>query len=248
MLYRIELIAKSRARVFVRQYHYAVESPSTTKVAFGLFDDSRLVGIITFGYGTRPRHTIEFMFPSLRTENYLEINRLCLIDDCPGNSETWFISQCLKLVKRHFPKVKLIFSWADGLRGKPGYVYQASSFLYGGSILSEFYITEDGEVVHPRLLITRYGRRDKQFTLSLGLQKIHGYQFRYCKFLCSHRERKRLLANSPISWNIEYPKDKDLKWIIEAGEGSRESRELPILKGSGQFRHPAPLNQLPMRL
>jgi len=244
----IVLIAKRQASQFVREHHYAVESPSTTKLAFGLFEDDLLLGIATFGYGTRPRHTISYLFPSLGTNDYLEINRLCLLDECPRNTETWFLTRCLQIVKMHFPNVKVIFTWADGLRGKPGYIYQAASFLYGGFIWSEFYRTQDGEVVHPRLLITRYGRRDKEFTISLGLEKIKGLQFRYCKFMCGHKERKRLLQESPIKWSRQYPKDADLIWKIDAGEGSRESRELPKLKGSGQFRHPAPKNQFAFKI
>jgi len=96
-------------------------------------------------------------------------------------------------------------------------------------------------VIHPRLLITRYGTRKKSVTLDLGLRKIHGYQFRYCRFLCSHGERKRLLRESPMEWSRAYPKVSDLKWVVEAEEGSREIRQLPKLKGSGQFRHSAPL-------
>ena len=244
----ISLISKRQARAFVRAHHYAVETPSTVRVAIGMQDGGTLVGVATFGYGTRPAHTIRHMFPSLAVNDYLEINRLCLLDECPRNSETWFLAGCLRMVRLYYPTVKVIFSWADGLRGKPGYVYQAASFLYGGSIWSEFYVSADGEVVHPRLLITRYGRRDKVLARELGLTKVHGYQYRYCRFICSHRDRKRLLAESPLTWSTDYPKDGDLRWVIDAGEGSRESRELPMLKGSGQFRHPAPNNQLVMEL
>jgi len=244
----IRIMGMRTAKAFIREYHYAIESPSSCKFAIGLYASDKLVGTIIFGYGTRPLHTIRYLFPSLGTSDYLEINRLCLLDSCPRNSESQFIAQSINLVKRHFPYVKVIFSWADGLRGKPGYVYQAANFFYGGFIWSEFYMTATGEVVRPRLLITRYGQRDKQFTQELGLTKVHGYQFRYCKFICSHRERKRLIKESPIVWGLDYPKSTDLKWIIDAGEGSRESCELPMLKGSGQFRHPAPENQTVMPL
>ena len=237
----VKLLNMHIAKAFVRKNHYAIESPSSCKLAVGLYDPD-LRGVIIYGYGTRPLHTIKALFPSLTVSYYLEINRLCLLDECPRNSESQFIKASISLVRTYMPSAKLVFSWSDGLRGKPGYVYQASNFLYGGYIWSEFYITDDGEVIPPRLLITRYGRRDREFTEGLGLTKIKGYQFRYCKFLCGHRERKRLLDESLVEWSINYPKCDDLKWVI-AGEVSREIRQLPILKGSGQFRHPAPKNQ-----
>jgi hypothetical protein len=237
---RIMPISNGIGRRFVAQHHYAVISPPITKLTLGLLHKGELVGVALWGYGTRPRHTIKKLFPSLDVEDYLELNRLCVLDSMPRNTESLFLRMMARYIREHLPSIKLLYSWADGLRGKPGYVYQASNWLYGGFIWSQFYITDKGEVIHPRLLITRYGTRKKATTLALGLKKIHGYQFRYCKFLCSHKERKRLLKESSVSWSRKYPKHKDLKWVIDAEEGSRESRELPKLQGSGRFRHSAP--------
>ncbi|HOX23252.1 MAG TPA: hypothetical protein PLL10_07290 [Elusimicrobiales bacterium] len=236
-------ISNKLGREFVAEHHYAVICPPITKVTYGLLQNGKLVGVALWGFGTRPMHTIRRMFPSLGVSNYLELNRFCVLDEMPRNTESGFLSLCGQQIKIDFPEVKLLFSWADGLRGKPGYVYQAASWLYGGFIKSQFYSTADGEVVHPRLLITRYGTRTNGFTRKLGLKKISGYQFRYCKFLCSHKERKALLRESPFNWSCNYPKRQDLTWHIDAEEGSRESRECPTLKGSGQFRHSAPISK-----
>ena len=237
----IQVIHNNTGREFVARHHYAVICPPITKVSYGLFNDGKLVGVALWGYGVRPMHTIRKMFPSLEVKNYLELNRFCVLDEMPRNTESGFLSLCAQQIKTDFPAVKLLFSWADGLRGKPGIVYQAASWLYGGKITSQFYSTADGEVVHPRFLITRYGTRKNSFTRKLGLKKISGYQFRYCLFLCSHKERKALLRESPFNWDSAYPKHKDLLWHIDAEEGSRESRECPTLKGSGQFRNSAPI-------
>ena len=229
------------ARRFVVEHHYAKDWGAIGKLALGLEWEGQLVGAAIWGYGTRPLHTIQRCFPSLTSKDYLELVRLCVLDQMPRNTETQFLKMQIAFIKANYPPVKVLLSWADGMRGKPGFVYQAASWLYGGFIWSEFYVTLDGEVIHPRLLITRYGRRDKTFTLSRGLTKVHGFQFRYCKFLCSKGEAKRLLRESPFRWGQNYPKLPDLVFEIDAGEGARESRELPMLKGSGRFRHPAPL-------
>ena len=240
----IETISNAQGREFVAAHHYAVICPPITKVTYALFNNGEIVGVALWGYGVRPMHTIRKLFPSLGVPNYFELNRFCVLDSMPRNTESGFLKLCCRRIQTDFPCVKLLFSWADGLRGKPGYVYQAASWLYGGKITSQFYRTSEGEVVHPRLLITRYGTRKAAFTRKLGLQKITGFQFRYCKFLCSHRERKALFRVSPFVWNTEYPKHKDLLWTINAEEGSRESRECPTLKGSGRFRHSAPISEL----
>jgi hypothetical protein len=55
--------------------------PSTTKLALGLIDGDKLAGVGIWGYGVRPRHTIQKLFPSLEVINHLEINRLCVLDE-----------------------------------------------------------------------------------------------------------------------------------------------------------------------
>lgn len=235
----IHTIAKPLAKEFIARHHYARTSPSTVVTCHGLFHDGRLVGVALWGYGVRPMHTIKKVFPSLSVKEYLELNRFCILDEMPRNTETQFLKLCIEKIQAQSPNIKVLLSWADGLRGKPGYVYQAANWHYGGFIKSDFYIAEDGEVVHPRLLITRY--KTRTVWQSLGLRHAWGYQFRYCRFLCSHGERKRLLRESTFDWSSGYPKSGDLRyWIQEAGEVSREIRELPKLKGVGQFHAPAP--------
>lgn len=228
------------ARGFIAAYHYAQTIPPINKVSLLLKQADTTLGVVLLGYGTRPYHTIKRLFPSLGTADYLEINRLWVSDAAPWCTESVFIAKIVNWLKANTPTTKVLFSWADGLRGKPGYIYQASNFLYGGFIESQFYVSTDGEVVHPRLVVTRNGSRRREETNRLGLSKIFGRQFRYIYFLCSHKERKQLLKESPINWTHDYPKDGDcIFW--QAGEGSRESHELPMLKGTGRFRHPAPL-------
>jgi len=226
---------------FVAAHHYAVRVPPHCLLSLGCFRDNILVGVASWGYGVRPRHTIQRLFPSLTTSDYYELNRLCMLDSEPRNSESHFLRLCRKYIHEREPGRVVLFSWADGMRGKPGYVYQADNWLYGGFIRTEFYVTVENEVVHPRLLITRYGKRDAVTTHALGLRKIWGRQFRYCYFLCSHGLRKRLLRESPFQWGQEYPKKDNCIWQYQgAAEGSRESREPPRFQGSGQFRDAAP--------
>lgn len=206
----------------------------------GCHDEKGLAGVALWGWGVRPLHTIQKLFPSLTTADYWELNRLCLRDECPRNSESWFLGQCAEWIKTHQKERRVLISWADGVRGKPGYVYQASGWLFGGNITTEIYLTSEGEPVHPRLMITRYGTRNAALCASLGLVKVWGSQFIYARLLCGHKERKRLLKESPNQWGQKYPKVKDLIWTIQAGEVSRETRDVPNIKSAGRFRDPAP--------
>jgi hypothetical protein len=238
----VTVIPLAQAKEFVRRWHYAKVFPPHCLVNLGGRNAAgELVAVAMWGWGVRPRHTIQRLFPSLGTADYLELNRLCLRDDQPRNSETHFISRCADWIRECRPEVKLLFSWADGLRGKPGYVYQAASWLYGGYIKTDLYVDGRGGPVHPRLMITRLGTRSRTEWTRQGFQKWRGYQFRYVRFLCGHRERKRLLRESPVRWHRQYPKRGDMRWWMDAGAGPREVREPPRLEGQGQFLHPAPV-------
>ena len=245
--YHVEPVPRSLMADFVAAHHYAVRVPPHCLLSLGCFVGRDLVGVASWGYGVRPRHTIQRLFPSLTTSDYYELNRLCMLDSEPGNGESHFLRLCREYIRRHEPGRVVLFSWADGMRGKPGYVYQADNWLYGGFIRTEFYVTAEYEVVHPRQVITRCGRRDRAFTRSVGLRRVRGRQFRYCHFLCGHGLRKRLLRESPFRWGQDYPKKDDCVWTFEGGaetraaEGSRESREPPRFQGVGQFHDAAPL-------
>jgi hypothetical protein len=140
------------AAEFVAKHHYSKVMPKLNKVILGLFQKDDLVGCITFGWGVRPRDTIKKLFPSLDSKDYLEIGKLCMLDELPKNSESRFITAAMRFLKQLRPELKIVFTWADAIWGKPGYIYQASNFLFGGSISSEAYRTKEGARLHPRQL------------------------------------------------------------------------------------------------
>lgn len=235
-----EPIGLKEAKRFCVAWHYSNIFPPHCMVTLGYHDAKGLAGVALWGWGVRPRHTIQKLFPSLTTADYWELNRLCLRDDCAHGSESCFLARCAEWMAKNQPKIKVLLSWADGVRGKPGYIYQAAGWLYGGSITTEIYTTAEGEPVHPRLMISRYGTRSKVLCDKLGLRKIWGEQFIYARFMCGHKERKRLLRETTVQWTQNYPKRENLRWTIQAGEVSRETCDAPSITRSGQFRHPAP--------
>jgi len=201
--------------------HYSKVMPRLTKHFLGSFIDKKLVAVLTLGWGVQPLNTIKILFPSLITKDYLEIGKMCMLEELPKNSESMILSKMFKWVKENRPDVKLIYTWADGILGKPGYVYQAANFLYGGFITTDLYLSDTGERVHPRTAQSylkdkkdvSIGRRpNKEFLIENNWSHYRGRQFRYVYFLCDKREKKRLLKETDIKWNREYPKDGAIVW------------------------------------
>lgn len=104
--YEIKLLSKNEALEMVQKYHYSNTLPKLNKYFVGFFLNNSLVGLITLGWGTRPLHTIQKIFPSLTTKDYLEIGRMCMSEEMPRNSESQMISQLVKWLKKTIQKSK----------------------------------------------------------------------------------------------------------------------------------------------
>ena len=218
---RIKEISEIEALELIFDNHYSKIMPRLSKHFIGGYLDDELVAVMTLGWGVQPLNTIKKLFPSLISKDYYEIGKMCLLEELPRNSESIFISKVFKFVKNNYKQIKLIYTWADGILGKPGYVYQASNFLYGGYITTDLYISKGGEKVHPRtaqgIMNEKDGfdvgrRPDRTFLIKHEWSHYRGKQFRYLYFMCNRREKKNLLKESSVEWDQPFPKHTDLSW------------------------------------
>lgn len=221
-MFIIKPIDKLLAIDLIFKNHYSKIMPRLTKHYLGVYFNDMLVGVITLGWGVQPLNTIKKIFPSLKTKDYFEIGKMCMLEEMPKNSESQLLSSVIKWLRRN-SDVKILYTWADGILGKPGYVYQSANFLYGGFIWTDLYISDSGEKVHPR---TSQGLNEKRgakvgrrptisFLKENGWKHYRGKQFRYAYFLCDKKEKRRLLKESLEEWSINYPKHEDLQWKIK---------------------------------
>ena len=238
--FTVREISKELALDMICKYHYSNTLPKLNKRFIGFYLGNDLVGVVTLGWGTRPRHTIQNIFPSLNTKDYFEIGRMCMTEDMPRNSESQMLKALSKYIKSNFPEIKVLFTWADGMLGKVGYVYQASGFIYAGYSGGEMYM-KDGFKIHVRqmkALLIPDGVKDSRITVrptleqkkQLNIQHFKGKQYRYLKFLCSKSEKKRLLKESLIDLTLSNPKDDDLKWKVQDESGKWVESDKPPYK------------------
>jgi len=150
-MYQVKEVSRFKVTELVQANHYSPVMPKLTKHWLGVFKGEDMVGAVTLGWGTRPLHTIQkIVNEDMKTEHYLEIGKMCMIDEEPRNSESQMISQLKKWIKKNRPNVLFLYTLADGIMGKCGYVYQASNFQYGGDYWTDSYISAKGEKIHPR--------------------------------------------------------------------------------------------------
>ncbi len=216
---KVREISRDEALEMIQKYHYSNTLPKINKHFLGFYLDNQLVGCITLGLGVRPLHTIKRIFPSLGVDDYFEIGRMCMTDEMPRNSETQMLSVCCKWIKANCPNIKILFTWADGMLGKVGYVYQASSFTYAGTSGGEMYML-NGKKIHPRQMKAFLSPNDTRITVrptleqmrEYGIEHYRGKQYAYIKFLCGKHKKRHLIQECQIDLNLPNPKNDDLGW------------------------------------
>lgn len=230
MEYNISEIDKDVAVEFVQKYHYSKILPKLTKHYLGVFDGDVMIGAITLGWGTQPLQTIKKLFPDsqYKTQDYIEIGKMCFAPHLNGNaiSGSKIMSLLVKWLKAN-TAYSFLYTLADGIMGKCGYVYQASNFKYLGSFKTSVYRDiKTGEKIHPRsakqLCVenAEWEGKDKVFWLThdfceyKGMEKINGLMFRY--ILPLNKTAKKALCQYS---GLPYPKDGDLKFSKRVEKG-----------------------------
>ena len=246
--FQIKEVSRSYATDFIQSLHYSKIMPKLTKHFLGCYLENELVGVLTLGWGTQPKATIAKLFDGLDTKNYYEIGKMCMKEEMPKNSESQMISAVVKWMKVNAPERQFLYTWADGIMGKPGYVYQAANFLYGGFIWTQIYISDKGEKIHPRsarklceenvqfklerepdFFVGKKGERiywlTQDFLDYKNILKVHGKQFRY--ILPLNKKARKLLKKSNVEWNLNYPKGNDLVWNKSTKDGKKRLESMP---------------------
>lgn len=137
--YEVMLGDPRRAVRFVRQHHY-LGTTSAPAHPFMLFRRSELVGVALFGPpASMAAHRA--VFPTLAPREAVNLGRFVLVDNVPGNGESWFIARCFEGLRGR--GVVAVESCADPepritkhgeitFGGHVGTIYQATNGHYVG--------------------------------------------------------------------------------------------------------------------
>jgi hypothetical protein len=193
----------SMARQLLVREHYLHSFPVGTKLAFGAFVNTRLLGALTLGAGPANAHSL---VDSTTPDDCLALTRLWLSAELPKNSESRFLGVVLRFLKRH-TNLKFLVSYAEPSQGHLGTIYQAPNWIYTGlSQATPLYDIGNGRHYHSRSLSHAFGSHGLAHFQRHGIdvklvpQKA---KHRYLYFLDSTwRERLRV----PV---LAYPKREE---------------------------------------
>lgn len=182
--FAVKEIGRDFANSVIAANHYSRKFYNATYIHLGVFINGNFLGVLQFGYAMNPA-SASSVVEGTGLDEYLELNRMWLDDAAPHCSESRALSCAFKFIRRRYPKVKWVQSFADERCGKFGAVYQAAGFRYYGEHTSTFWEL-DGVIYHNSLM-TRDPKLSKSAAvIQAGKARATSYdlrQFRYLYFM-----------------------------------------------------------------
>ena len=114
------------ANEFVKRWHYSGKVCQNSQIHFGAMVGKNLVGVLQYGPSTDKRRMAQNMGCGMN--EFLELNRMALLDSAPKNSESRLIGITLRVLRKKYPFLRFIISFADACQCGDGTIYRASGF------------------------------------------------------------------------------------------------------------------------
>jgi hypothetical protein len=186
----VKPISAKDANRIVKAFHYSGKVVQNSQLHLGVFLNGRCGGAMQFGPSLDKRKIQGLVSGTLWNE-FIELNRMAFADWLPRNSESRCIAYAMRWIRKTYPHMKWVVSFADGTQCGDGTIYRASGFVLTGiSESKEMIRLPSGEVVHRVALNTgkgslygsgKYGL--KKWVELTGGEHVVGYMLRYIYFL-----------------------------------------------------------------
>ena len=186
--YEVKRIPCKLAKEYITKNHYSHGCSNAPSPCYGLYDNEELIGCPMFATPCS-ENVRASVFGVERKDNVTELHRLHILDGTPKNTESYFISRCLKLLRKDKPNIHGVISFSDLTEGHTGIVYKATNaYRIGHTGKSTFYLDETGRLRHPRqcgVTIT------KEMAAELGWQRVKREAKNRYVFIIGSKSEKR---------------------------------------------------------
>jgi len=231
----IRQINKKTAEDMIVRNHYS-HKWSLCQVAYGVFYitdkpskffdsiEEKLIGAIVYGQPVG-RSAAESVSKLINVYEVFELTRLFIHDGYGRNIESFALSKSLDLLRRDFPHIKAIITYADGEQGHRGIIYQACNFDYQGNsslaLMPNYSVSLEGppyKWIHSRTISSTYGSHNVEHLKNkIGhtfWRKKESSKHRYVFLLGNKTQRKQIKKNLKHEFK-PYPKNTTYKDDIE---------------------------------
>lgn len=146
----------------VFKWHYSQRMPKSKLVRFGVWEKGQFIGSVIYGLGANPRSGD---FLGVKNFECPELVRVAL--DKHKTPVSKIVSFTLKKLRKDFPKLKAIVSYADPEQEHKGKIYQAMNWYYVGTTSKAKVYIENGKEIHSKTISDRirFGKLAKDHNL-----------------------------------------------------------------------------------
>jgi len=124
---KLDWCSYQAAKHAVLNWHYSKAMPNAKLARIGVWEDGKFIGVILYGRGATSALVQRF---GLKMEEGCELVRIAIKSHKTPISRMVAIAN--KMLKKAFPKLRLIVSFADTSQGHHGGIYQAGGWVYSG--------------------------------------------------------------------------------------------------------------------
>ena len=206
----VKPISSKDANRIVQSLHYSGKSAVNPHINLGVFLDGKCGGAMQFGPSMQKSSMTALVKGTLWNE-FIELNRMAFADWLPRNGESRAIGVAFRWMKKQYPQLKWVVSFADGTQCGDGAIYRASGFcLTAIKQNSTIHEMPDGfRFADIGLRASSSGVRAKigynlgelfsKFKARTGCRRVPGFQLRYIYFLDPSARQRLTVPILPFS-------------------------------------------------
>jgi hypothetical protein len=193
-------ITPQAANTLVKRVHYSGKVVPNSQLHFGVFLNGILEGAMQFG-PSMDKRKVQGLVADTAWNNFIELNRLAFSDRLPRNSESRALGIAFRLMRKQYPHLEWVISFADGTQCGDGTIYRASGFVLTGIRENSTIIRlADGTIAanityskSTHILTTGGAKRP------VGAETLKGFQLRYIYFLNPEARARLTVPVLPFS-------------------------------------------------
>lgn len=193
----VKPIAAADAARIVKALHYSGKVVQNSQVHLGVFLDGKCGGAMQFGPSLDKRK-IQGLVRDTKWNEFIELNRMAFADWLPRNGESRAIGFAMRWLKKTYPWLQWVISFADAAQCGDGTIYRASGFVLTGFGKCSIFAGQDGSKYQQATISARGSIANKlalkyqhenggglveAFCKAKGLSRIEGQSLRYIYFL-----------------------------------------------------------------
>ncbi len=198
---RVAPISSSDASNLIRRIHYSGKVVNNSQLHFGVFLNGRAEGAMQFGPPLDKSKVLGLVSGTPWT-GMLELNRMAFGAALPRNSESRALGVVFRIIRKRYPQIQWVLSFADGTQCGDGTIYRAAGFVLTAIKRSDNLARlPSGVVIHKMTLESAPNRprpelggrsyfqatggkyNFRKYCADLRAEVLPGFQLRYVYFL-----------------------------------------------------------------